>query len=78
MKNSINQIIKVLIVLFITSLTISCTDKKKEDDQNHREMMNEDQTEIMEGDDHLHENDQTDKHMVDDTATMEMNEESYQ
>lgn len=78
MKTSINQIIKVVIVLFITSLSISCTDKKKEEDQNHGDMMNKDQTEIMEGDDHMRENDQTDEHMVDDTTPMKMNEESNQ
>ncbi len=73
MKNAINQFIKVVIVLFITSLTVSCTDKKNQEDQDHGDMMNEDQTEIMEGDNHMH---QTDGHRVDDTTPMEMNEET--
>ncbi|GGD89208.1 hypothetical protein GCM10011312_11330 [Planktosalinus lacus] len=69
-----NQLTKILIILFIISLTISCTDKKKEDDQDGN-IMNEDQTEIMEGEDHMHEDSQTDGHRMDDNTPMEMNEE---
>lgn len=79
MKNSINQFVKILIVLFVTSLTISCTTQQHDENQNHGDMMDDDQTEMMEGDnDYMHENEQSDDHMMNDTTTMEMNEEMRQ
>lgn len=76
MKNSINQFVKMLIVLFVTSLTISCTTQQNDEKQNHGNMMDDDQTEMMEGDnDHMHEDEQSDQHMMNDTTSMDMNEE---
>lgn len=79
MKISTNQFVKMLIVLFVTSFTLSCTTQQKDENQDHGDMMDDDQTEMMEGnDDHMHEDGQSDEHMMNDTTSMEMNEEMGQ
>jgi hypothetical protein len=66
MKTSINQFLKILILLIITSITFSCTDKKKEEDQHHQEVMNEVRTEMIDGDNLMHEDDKHNGQMMDD------------
>ncbi|MEQ8238766.1 MAG: hypothetical protein RIA69_06120 [Cyclobacteriaceae bacterium] len=55
MKKSINQFVKILTVLFITSFIISCGTQQNNENQEHSDMMNDNQNEIMEGDEHMHE-----------------------
>jgi len=74
MKNSINQFVKVLVVLFFTSFAMSCTSQHENgdminDDQN--EMMNDDQTETMDGNENMHKHGQSDEDRMIDTSFKE-------
>lgn len=73
MRTTLNHFIRTLMLLGIISVTISCTDKKKEEDQNE-EIMNENHTEMMEGNDPMHEDRQQEGDMMNDTTSMPMTE----
>ncbi|AEL28275.1 MULTISPECIES: hypothetical protein [Cyclobacterium] len=63
----------------MVALSSSCRNHSQNADQNHGDMMNDEQTETMEADnDHMHEDGQSDEHMMSDTTSMDMNEEMGQ
>jgi len=49
------QISKICIVLMVTIFTVACGNTKQNEEHEHGDTMNGDQTEMMEDDDHLHE-----------------------
>jgi len=79
MKKTKDQILNVLMVMLVGVFAISCNNTRQNENQGHGDMMDDDQTEMMEGnDDHMHEGGQSDEHMMNDTTSMDMNEEMGQ
>lgn len=78
MKNLKNQLFKVFAVVFIASLAVSCPTQQKDEHQEHDNMMHDDQTEIMDGEDHMHKDEQAEEHMMDDSTSIQRNEEMQQ
>lgn len=79
MKKTKNQILRMLVVLLICVFASACNNTRQNENQDHGDMMGDDQTEMMEGnEDHMHEDEQSDEHMMNDTTSMEMNEEMGQ
>lgn len=79
MKKAKDQILNVLIVMLVGVFATACNNPRQNENQDHGDMMNDDQTEMMEGnDDHMHEDGQSDEHMMNDTTSMDMNEEMGQ
>jgi hypothetical protein len=82
MKNTTNNFTKIIIGLFITTFVISCNTQQGQKENEHNDMMEDGHSEIMEGDDHIGDDEQHDNHMQDDdqqvmedTTMMETNEE---
>lgn len=77
MKNTKQQILKTLILILVTGFAISCSNTKQSEDQEHGEMMEDDQTEMMEGEDHDHDHMDENTEMTMDSTSME-NEDMMQ
>ncbi|MFT7233372.1 MAG: hypothetical protein ACI8TA_002597 [Cyclobacteriaceae bacterium] len=72
MKNTTNNFTKIIIGLFITTFVISCNTQQGQKENEHNDMMEDGHTEIMEGDDHMGDDEQQ---IMEDTTMMETNEE---
>jgi len=78
MKNTKKHLSTTLIAILFSVFVLACGNTSQNDNQNHSDMMDDDQTEMVEGDnEHMHD-EQSDEHMMNDTTTMEMNEEMRQ
>ncbi|MDF9799188.1 ABC-type nickel/cobalt efflux system permease component RcnA [Catalinimonas alkaloidigena] len=70
----------LILMISLGFIMLSCGRAENEQQQNdHGDMMDDEQTEMMEGDnDHMYEDGQSNEHLMNDTTSMDTNEEMEQ